>query len=331
MCQEAGIELLLHPFVVDSLVEQQRLTGVVIANKSGLGAIHAGVTVDCSADGDMAARAGVPYGIGRAEDGLMQPITLFFRVATVDDETVCRHVAAHPEDYHPFAAIIREARERGEFTIPRLGIGLYRTLTPGVWRINTTRLHNLNGTSAADLTTGEIEGRRQMQELLTFFRKWLPGFANATLLDTAATVGVRETRRITGEYQLTLEDLETGRAFDDVIALAGYPFDIHSPTDNTGTIDKYHTANVYQIPYRSLVPLGIDQLLVTGRSISATHEAMAAIRVMPPAFSMGEAAGPAAAIAVEHRIPPRQVDVPLLQQALARRGAYLGERMLPQI
>jgi hypothetical protein len=328
MCLEAGVDLLLHTFVADALVDDQAVTGVVIANKSGLSAIRADLTIDCSADADVAASAGVPFRMGRDSDGLVQPMTLFFRVENVDDETVRRYVAENTDDYRPFAKLVKQAREAGELTVPRKGVGLYRTLEPGVWRINTTRIHRLDGTSAEDLTRGEIEGRRQVRELLAFFRKWLPGFEKSSLLDTAATIGVRETRRITGEYTLTHEDLATGRAFDDVIALAGYPVDIHSPTDDGGGASgELETANVYQIPYRSLVPVEIDQLLVAGRSISATHEAMAATRVMPPAFAMGEAAGTAAAIALEHRVTPRNVDIGRLQQALLRQGAYLGDRV----
>ncbi len=328
MCLEAGVELLLHTFVADTLVTDQAVTGVVIANKSGLSAIRAGITVDCSADADVAARAGAPFAMGRDSDGLVQPMTLFFRVADVDDEVVRCYVAKNADDYRPFAKLVKQAREAGELTVPRKGVGLYRTLTPGVWRINTTRVHRLDGTSAADLTKGEIEARRQVQELLAFFRKWLPGFARCTLLDTAAMIGVRETRRITGMHTLTLDDLATGRDFDDVIAFAGYPVDIHSPTGDGGGADgELKTANVYQIPYRCLVPLGIEQLLVAGRSISATHEAMAATRVMPPAFAMGEAAGTAAAIATEHRVSPRNLDVSRVQRALVRQGAYLGERV----
>jgi hypothetical protein len=143
-------------------------------------------------------------------------------------------------------------------------------------------------------------------------------------------IGVRETRRIQGEYTLTLDDLATGRDFDDVIALAGYPVDIHSPTDDSGGVDgSNETANIYQIPFRSLVPSGLDNLLVAGRSISATHEAMAATRVMPPAFAMGEAAGTAAAIATEYRVAVRDVDIDVLQRMLVRRGAYLGEKHSP--
>jgi hypothetical protein len=326
MLLEAGVELQFHTFMVDTIVEDGAVTGVIAASKSGLQAFRAAVTIDCSADADVAIRAGAAFEQGRAEDGLTQPMTMFFRVANVDDDVVKAYVASHPDDYRPFASIVAEARDAGEFPIQRKGIGLYKTLEPGVWRINTTRLHHLDGTDVNDLTTAEIEGRRQVASLMAFFRKWLPGFENAILLDTAATVGVRETRRIVGEYVLTAQDLADGREFDDVIALCGYPVDIHSPTgDGGGTDGTWKTANIYQIPYRTLVPASLDGVLVAGRCISATHEAMGATRVMPPAFAMGEAAGTAAAIAVEHRVPVRDVPIPNLQQMLVRRGAYLGE------
>lgn len=332
MCLEAGVELLLHTMVADTLVEEGRVAGVVALSKSGLGLIRAGITIDCSADADVATRAHVPYHLGRESDGLTQPMTLFFRVANVDDDVVKAYVAAHPEDYRPYASLVAQARAAGEFSIPRKGVGMYKTLDPGVWRINTTRIQRVDGTNASDLTKAEIEGRRQVQELLAFFRKWLPGFERSTLLDTATQIGVRETRRIVGDYTLTVEDLAVGREFPDVIALAGYPVDLHSPTgDGGGTDGAYQTANIYQIPYRCLVPSGVEQLLVAGRSISATHEAMAATRVMPPAFAMGEAAGTAAAIAIEHGITPRTVDIPQLQRALLRQNAYLGEELAAQL
>lgn len=328
MCLEAGVELLLHTFVVDAVVEEGAVTGVVAANKSGLEVLRATVTVDCSADADVAARAGVPCEIGREEDGLTQPMTLFFCVRNVDDERVREYVASHPEDYRPFASLVQRARERGEFPIPRRGIGLYKTLEPGVWRINTTRVQRLVGTDARDLTRAEIEARRQVRILLEFFRKWVPGFERCELLDTAAHVGVRETRRIRGEYTLTLQDLAEGREFDDVIALAAYPVDIHSPTgDGGGATGEWETANIYQIPFRCLIPAGVDQLLVAGRSLSATHEALAAVRVMPTAFAMGQAAGTAAALAVSLRVPPRRVPVAEVQARLVQQGAYLGDRV----
>lgn len=333
MCLEAGVDLLLHTFVADALVDGDRVIGVVCVNKSGPQGIRAGITIDCSADADVAARAGVPFKIGRDEDGLTQPMTLFFRVANVDDQRVQEYLDAHPEDFRPFASLVQQAREKGEFPIPRRGIGMYKTLKDGVWRINTTRILHVNGTNAEDLTRAEIEGRKQVLALMKFFRKWLPGFENCVLLDTATQIGVRETRRIVGEYVLTLDDLASGRHFPDVIALAGYPVDIHSPTGDGGGVspDEFQTANAYEIPYRSLVPINREQLLVAGRSISATHEAMAAIRVMPPAFAMGQAAGTAAAMAIERRVTPREVPIKELQTLLVRQGAYLGEEIAKEV
>lgn len=328
MLLEAGVKLQLHTFVADTIVEDGAVRGVIAASKSGLEAFKAEVTVDCSADADVAVRGGAEYELGRPEDGLTQPMTMFFRVANVNDDAVRKYVSKHSDDYRPFASIVTQAREAGEFPIQRRGVGLYKTLEPGVWRINTTRLHRLDGTDVRDLTTGEIEGRRQVAALMRFFRKWLPGFERAMLLDTAATVGVRETRRIIGDYVLTVEDLAAGREFDDVIALCGYPVDIHSPTDDGGGADGvYQTANVYQIPYRSLVPAGLDGVLVAGRCLSATHEAQGATRVMPPSFAMGEAAGTAAALSAQAGVSPRDVSIPALQRTLVEHGAWLGERI----
>lgn len=328
MCLEAGVELLYHSFVVDALLQGDTVRGVVVANKAGLEAFRAQVVVDCTADADVAARAGVPFEMGRPDDGLTQPMTLFFRVAGVDDRRVAEYIAAHPEDRRPFASLIREARERGEFPIPREGIGMYRTLEEGVWRINTTRIQRLFGTDPRDLTRAQVEGRRQVLFLLRFFRERLPGFENCRLLDTAAQVGVRETRRIVGEYTLTAEDIAQGREFEDVVALAGYPFDIHSPTGSGGgATGELCSANVYEIPYRCLVPVNRDGLLVAGRCVSATHEALGAIRVMPTAFALGQAAGTAAALAVRSELPPRRVPVETLQRTLLWQGAYLGERV----
>lgn len=327
MCIEAGVELLLHTFAIDALLDGDRVTGVVFASKSGVEAVKAKVVVDCSADGDVAARAGVPFDMGRDEDGLTQPMTLFFRVGGVDDERVGQYVRENDDEFRPFAKLIEKARERGEFTIPRRGVGMYKTLEKGVWRINTTRVLRRLGTDASDLTKAEIEGRHQVTELMTFFRTWLPGFEDSFLIDTATQIGVRETRRIHGEYTLTLDDLATGRDFDDVIALCGYPVDIHSPTDAGGGVDgSLATANAYQIPYRCLVPVERDQILVAGRCVSATHEALGAIRVMPPAFAMGQAAGAAAALSIELGTTPRAVPIPQLQRELLQEGAYLGPR-----
>ena len=330
MCREAGVELLFHTLVVDAITEPganglPRVSGLVCASKSGLHLQPADMIVDCSADGDVAALSGVEIAIGRDSDGLMQPMTMFFRIADVDDEVVEEYVRTHPDDYRPYASIIAKATAEGRFNIPRKGVGMYKTLQPGVWRINTSRVLRRNGTDVDDLTAAEIEGREQVYTLLKFFRENLPGFEKCRLLDTATHIGVRETRRIVGEYTLTLGDLQNGRQFEDVIALCGYPIDIHDPTGAGGGAGAGPpTANIYEIPYRVMVPKAVDGLLVAGRAVSSTHEALSAIRVMPPCFAMGEAAGTAAAIARKRSIAPRAVPIPDLRDALLAAGAYLG-------
>ena len=327
MVREAGVELLLHTLVVDVLTEGDPaiVTGLVCASKSGLHVQPAKRFVDCSADGDVAALAGAEIAMGRDSDGLMQPMTLFFRVQNVDDAAVEAYVRAHPDDFRPYASIVAQATQEGRFPAPRKGIGLYKTLQPGVWRINTSRVLKRNGTSVHDLTAAEIEGREQAMALLRFFRAELPGFENCSLLDTATQIGVRETRRIVGDYTLTLGDLQNGRRFEDVIALCGYPVDIHDPSGaGGGTAEAPPTANIYEIPYRVMVPQKVEGLLVAGRAVSATHEALGAIRVMPPCFAMGEAAGAAAAMSLQADCAPRAVDVPALQEKLRHAGAYLG-------
>lgn len=331
MVREAGVSLLLHTLVVDAITEpgeagRRCVTGLVCASKSGLHLQPAQLVLDCSADGDVAALAGNPVRLGRDGDGLTQPMTLFFRVQGVDDDTVERYVQAHPEDFRPFAAIVAKARAEGRFPAPRKGIGLYKTLQPGVWRINTGRVLRRNGTDVHDLTAAELEAREQTMQLLAFFRSDLPGFETCSLLDTAATIGVRETRRIVGDYTLTLGDLQNGRRFEDVIALCGYPVDIHAPDGaGGGTAEAPPTANVYEIPYRIMLPRDLDNVMVAGRAVSATHEALGAIRVMPPCFAMGEAAGTAAGMALARSTKPRALDVPTLQAQLRTQGACLGE------
>ncbi|QYN32221.1 FAD-dependent oxidoreductase [Pseudonocardia sp. DSM 110487] len=329
MCRESGVELLLHSFVADTLVEDGHVRGIVVANKNGLQALTARVTVDATGDGDVAARAGAEVRVGRHSDGRTQPMTLFFRVQGVDDDRVVEYIRTHPEDRRPYAGIVAAAREDGRFPSPRMGVGMYKTMRPGVWRINTTRVLGRDGTQVRDLTAAEIEGRDQAMALVDFFRAELPGFEASSLLDTAATVGVRESRRIMGDYELSIEDLQTGRHFDDVIGLCAYPVDIHDPNGAGGGITpSYSTANAYEMPYRSLLPRGLEDVLVAGRCVSATHEALGAIRVMPPAFAMGEAAGTAAALAVAGGTSPRLVPVPELQRRLREQGAYLGEESL---
>lgn len=328
MLEQAGVDLMLHTVVADVVADHGRVSGVIVANKDGLGYLPADVVVDCTGDGDVAAWGGAEYAYGRDVDGEVQPMTLFFRIKGVDDSAVDEYARSHPDDHFPYQSVVEEARRTGRFPIPRRGVQLFRTPEPGVWRINTTRVLGRNGTRVADLTGAEIEARHQVAALLDFFRSELPGLEHSRLLDTAATVGVRESRRIVGDYVLTFDDLRIGRSFDDVVAVAGYPVDIHSPVSGDGPFDDGipPTANVYEIPLRSLLPVALDNVVVSGRCLSATHEALAAVRVMPPCFAMGEAAGVVAAWTQRDGGSIHDVDVSALQRQLLAQGAYLGPR-----
>ncbi|XID90544.1 FAD-dependent oxidoreductase [Paenibacillaceae bacterium WGS1546] len=324
MMEEAGVRLFLHSFFLDTIVGDAGVEGALILNKSGTQAIRAKVTIDCSADADVAERAGAKTEKGRATDGLTQPMTMFFRIAGVEDDKVEQYILDHPDEISPFSDIVEAARKAGKWKVNKDQIGLYKTVQPGVWRVNTTRISGKDGTKVEDLVHAELEGRRQVFFLMNFFREHVPGFGNAYLVDTGSQVGVRETRRVVGEYMLTAEDLVTGKQFEDAVALYSYPIDLHSPTGGSVEFDEnYHTANVYQLPYRILVPIETDGLLVAGRCVSATHEAHAAIRVMPCAFALGQAAGAGAAIAIKTGKRPRDVEISLLQQELRRQGVVL--------
>jgi hypothetical protein len=181
----------------------------------------------------------------------------------------------------------------------------------------------VDGTDRDQLSRAEIEGRRQVLPLLNFLRKYVPGFEHCYLIDTGSQIGVRESRRIMGEYVLTKEDVLGARRFNDAIARVSFPIDIHDVQGGGGFFQGPSGGPYYTIPYRSLVPGRIDNLLVAGRCISATHEAHGSLRVMPPCFATGQAAGTAAALALETKVSPRSVDVRLLRESLTQQGALV--------
>src|SRR5690606_28961229 len=216
--------------------------------------------------------------------------------------------------------LINQAKEAG-LSLPTERTILITGLRKGEIWVNMTRVNGVNGTDPASLTWGEIEGRKQIEDIQRYLVNYVPGFENAYFLKTAPFLGIRETRRIKGQYTMDRDDIMSCRHFEDAIAVASYPLDIHHPVGGGCTLEW--CGDCYDIPYRSLVPLQVKNLLVAGRAISATHEAMSAIRVMAPCMAMGEAAGRAANMAVKEGIPPHAIDVAALQKELLEKGAYL--------
>ncbi|MBN69789.1 MAG: FAD-dependent oxidoreductase [Gimesia sp.] len=325
MVCEAGARIRFHTSFVDVVMRDQQIDGIVILDKAGLGLLRARTVIDTSGDGDIAAKAGAPFEVGRKADGKMMPVTLFLTIGNVDDERVIAWMKEH-EVLHPgerlFECIVKQARESGDWTLEREFLNIYREPTPGQWRVNTTRVQNVDGTNPDDLSRAEIESRRQAWELIRFFRSHCPGLENAQLLATGTQVGVRETRHILGDYVLNGADVLEGRKFEDSIAQCSYPIDIHDPQGPRGRLEGIH-ADHYEIPYRCLVPRDVENLLVAGRPISADHEGAASARVIPPCYATGQAAGTAASLAIKQGVAPRDVDIDQLRTTLSEQGAIV--------
>lgn len=325
MVCEAGARIRFHTSFVDVVMRDQQIDGIVILDKAGLGLLRARTVIDTSGDGDIAAKAGAPFEVGRKADGKMMPVTLFLTIGNVNDERVIAWMKEH-EVLHPgerlFECIVKQARESGDWTLEREFLNIYREPTPGQWRVNTTRVQNVDGTNPDDLSRAEIESRRQAWELIRFFRSHCPGLENAQLQATGTQVGVRETRHILGDYVLNGADVLEGRKFDDSIAQCPYPIDIHDPQGPRGRLEGIH-ADHYEIPYRCLVPRDVENLLVAGRPISADHEGAASARVIPPCYATGQAAGTAASLAIRQGVTPRDVDVDQLRTTLSEQGAIV--------
>lgn len=337
MLVEANVEVLFYAFCAGVVMEGDELKGVIIESKAGREAILAKTVIDCSGDADVAFRAGVPCEYGN-EQGGVQPPTLMFCLGGVDTEKLRTSVAEEPRTYltdfipaeyfgqnNQFVLVgmrnlVKKAQEDG-LTLTTERTILITGLRKGEVWVNMTRVNGVNGTDPGSLTYGEIEGRRQIHDIQQYLIEYVPGFENAYFLKTAPFLGIRETRRIQGLYTMTREDIMSCRHFEDSIAVASYPLDIHHPQGGGCTLEW--CGDCYDIPYRALIPQKIRNLIVAGRCISTTHEAMSAIRVMAPCMAMGEAAGRAAKLAIRQGVQPADIDVKQLQQELLQKGAYL--------
>ncbi len=332
MLDEAGVQYLFHALAGETLGEQTRPEGVVFETKSGPIAVRAKVTVDCTGDGDVAARAGASYEVGRDEDGLVQPITLMFRMVDFESGRFKDYVGEHPDQWrgvHGLWDLVKKATEAGELSLSREDILFFATPHTREVSVNSTRVTQVLGNDVWDLSYAEAESRRQMRQIVQFFRKHVPGFEDAYAAQSGVQVGVRETRRIIGEYRLEADDLVEARRFEDVIARGSYPLDIHNPTGKGTMLKNIKAGEAYDIPLRSLIPQGVKNLLVAGRAISGSHEAHSSYRVMPICMATGQAAGVAAAVAVRTGKTPVDVDAGEVQMELLRQGANLGEAFSP--
>ncbi len=316
MVLDAGVRLRLHSMLAAVEAEGGHVHRLALVSKSGMEAARGRVFVDCTGDADLCAWAGAETEMGREEDGLCQPMTLNFRMGGVDRERM--------PSREQINALYDAAKERGEIDNPRENVLFFYTTRHGEIHFNTTRVVKLDATRAEELTCAELQARRQVREMVSFLRRQVPGFENAYLLRMGAQIGVRESRRVMGDYVLTTEDVLSARKFEDGIARGSYPVDIHNPAGTGTVIKRLPPGEAYDIPYRCLLPRGFTNLLVAGRPISCNHGAHSSLRVMPIAMAVGEAAGVAAALAAKADAEPRAVEPGLLRQSLLARGASLS-------
>jgi hypothetical protein len=310
MMLDHGVDLLLHSTFTALEMDGQTITNVQTMGKSGRIDLEGKIYVDSTGDGDLAALAGAPVEMGRSQDGLCQPMTLCFRIGGVTGNVPLRELRKELTD------IYLKAKASGEIDMPRENILLFATMVPHIIHFNTTRVIQRDATDTLDMTAAELEGRRQTAELLALFRKYSPHFKDAYLVKMAAQIGVRESRRVMGDYVITVDDVLEAAKFEDGISRSRYPVDIHSPTGEGTVIQHLPPGEFYEVPYRCLLPKNVDNLLIGARCISSTHEAHSSLRVMPVVAGIGEAAGIAAAWAAQLGISPRQVDGATLKAAV---------------
>ena len=333
----SGVQILFHAWAAAVLMQGERIQALIVETKSGRMAIRACRFIDCSGDADVAHFAGVPYEVGDGQGSGLYPTTMF-RVGHVDADKALKAVG----EFKAINTLMAQAQldKPGHYRFPREGAILRPQKNATEWRANVTQIASAQGpamdaTNAQQLSDGELEGRRQVTDYFQFLKHEVPGFASASIVDIAAQIGIRETRRILGQYVLTGEDILSASRFDDAIGINAWPMELHTagkiewhfPRNLEATAGRRESTEgrVYNdLPWRMLVPANVDNLLVAGRCASMTHEGQSAARVSGACFAMGQAAGTAAAM-VSQSQTLADIDVKALQVTLKRDGAYLED------
>ena len=338
LCETAGVTVLFHTFVGESNLSPRPagvrgLHSLVLANKAGLSVAKASVFIDATGDGDLAARAGCAFALGD-ESGKTQGMTLCFTVAGGSRTKYLEYVYATGDGY--LAKLVERAKADGAWNLPDSSLVGMSFKSESVAGCNLGHVYGYDATDPLSVSLAEREGRKVIAKLMAFLQRYVPGQESIELISSGPHIGVRESRRIVGEYTLTLEDYLACRTFPDDIARCAYFIDLHavttevaarakSVTDDAQRSHSLPAGQSHGIPYRCLIPKGIENLLVAGRCLSAERAVQGATRVMPFCFAMGEAAGLAATLALDLEGAVRSVDIIELRQRLKTQGAWLGD------
>ena len=322
-----GIDVLFNTQAIDVIVADGRISHVLCANKGGVQAVAARVVIDATGDADIAARSGCDVCVGREEDGLMAPATLMMHVDNVEQQALADYIQAH--DTPRFRAEIARWREAGEWPFPYEIFISVQLDQPGTMMINTSRLCDVDGLDPESITRAYQRGREESLLLLEVMRQKMPGCAQARLKAVAPLLGVRETRRIVGDFVLTVADLMNGASYHDTIGFSSYGWDLPDPKrPSHQPMEGVKKSPFTPMPYRIMLPKPINNLLCPGRAVSVERDVLGPLRVMAPVMAMGEAAGLAAAQALTRDIACGDVDTDALRAALLEAGAILDMRAI---
>ncbi|SHJ74237.1 FAD dependent oxidoreductase [Clostridium amylolyticum] len=338
---ESGVEILYHCELLGCDLNEDRIENITVNTRSGAYNIKAKSFIDATGEGQLAYLSGNEMKLGREKDGKCQPMSMMFKVGNVDIEKVIEYVDNNKEEFvldsmitslkevkrigiAGFFSKVKEAAENKDFTVSRDRVLFFELCDRGEIAVNISRVIDKIAVKRFELSEATIEGRRQVFEIFNFMRKYLPGFENAKLIQSGDEIGVRESRRIKGVYELTEYDIVSGRKFEDTIALGSWPIDIHDPEGKNIDIKEMKMGDYYGIPYRCLLVEKTKNLIVTGRAISCTHEAFASIRVSPICMALGQAAGTAAQLALNANEDFHQIDYKDLSLLLKNNGQILN-------
>ena len=328
LLNDNNVRVMLQTAVCDVIKEGDVVSGVIVATPFGMKAIKAKRIIDATGDGTAAYLAGCEYKLGRDSDGRTQPVTLEFTISNVDEaRAIMCFGGSDPvtlPDGKKYSEFCKECEQNGILPKNVSIVRLHRTFYSGERNVNATQMNGINGLKYEDVFTAEVELRDQIDKVLDFLRKYVPGYENCMLKTTADTLGVRETRRIIGEYVMCDEDVEQGRHYDDaVVHNAWFLIDIHNPSGGGQAEGHSKMAVPYDIRYGALIPLKAENLLTAGRCISGTHRAHASYRVMAICMATGQAAGIAAALSINKDVSPRALDAQEIRKVLTDIGVEL--------
>jgi hypothetical protein len=326
MLHEAGAEIQLYTFFSDVIMEGNRVVGVITESKSGREAILCDMLIDSTGDGDVAARAGVPYEKGRSADGGMQPMTIMFKLAGVDMDRAMFFWGFEDTVQLPEGDL--QTLGRRELPSPAGHVLIYPSSLPGTVTVNMTNSINVDGTNVRDLNRAEYECRKQIAVIADFIKRRVPGYESSYVCDSSNYIGVRETRRFCANYQLNENDIAEARVFDDwVVTKSRFFFDLHNVSgaglDKDGAYKSFRQTNYYTIPLGCFIPQKVEGLLLNGRNISGTHKAHSSYRVMPICVNMGQAMGVVASLCINSSKKPQELDIEEVHEVLRSQNVDL--------